>query len=319
LLVCEDDLKLIGLLTDGDIRRAFLRSVPFETACGAIASRDPVVASPDITQAEALRLMNMHDVNHLPLVDADRRIMGFLLRRDLVPDTDSNLAAVVMAGGFGTRLRPLTDQTPKPMLAVGDRPLLELTIEALRKAGIHRVSLTTHYLSEKITDHFGDGRNFGVELNYVNEDNPLGTAGGLKLMKNFDEPLLVINGDILTGVPLREMLTYHREHRADATVGVRKYEVEVPYGVVECEGTRVNKLKEKPSLSVFINAGMYLLEPSVRRYIPDGQRFDMTDLIQRLLERDRPVVSFPIVEYWLDVGRPADYQQAQEDVRNGKI
>ena len=205
------------------------------------------------------------------------------------------------------------------MLPVGDRPLLELIIQQLRRSGIHDVHLTTHYLPESIMNHFGDGENFGVSLNYCREDNPLGTAGGLKQMKRPSGPFLVINGDILTGVPFREMLTYHRRHHAVMTVGVRKYDVQVPFGVVECEDVQITSIQEKPSLNFFINAGTYLLEPSAWDYIPEGQRFDMTDLIRTLLGAGQSVTSFPITEYWIDVGRHEDYQKAQDDVLKGMI
>jgi NDP-sugar pyrophosphorylase family protein len=224
-----------------------------------------------------------------------------------------------MAGGFGKRLGPLTEKTPKPMLPVGDRPLLERTIQQLRRSGIRDVSLTTHYLRDNIEQHFGRGEAFGVNLSYLKEDHPLGTAGGLKLLKKVEGPLLVMNGDILTGVSFQEMLAYHRQYHAEMTVGVRTYEVSVPFGVVECEDIRVTRMHEKPLLRFFVNAGIYLIESSVFEWIPEGQRFDMTDLIQKLLETGRSVVSFPIVEYWLDVGRPEDYRQAQEDVKTGKI
>jgi len=224
-----------------------------------------------------------------------------------------------MAGGFGKRLLPLTEDVPKPMLPIGDKPILQRTIEQLRRAGIREVSLTTHYLPDSIVDHFGNGESFGVKLNYLKEDHPLGTAGGLKSMSKATGSFLVMNGDILTGVPFQEMLAYHHQNGAQITVGVRKYEVKVPFGVVECEDVRITQLKEKPTLSFFINAGIYILEPSACDFIPEGERFDMTDLIQSLLDAGLPVVSFPIIEYWLDVGRHDDYQQAQEDVRNGKI
>src|SRR5262249_4064052 len=153
----------------------------------------------------------------------------------------------------------------------------------------------------------GDGRAFDVEITYVEEDRPLGTAGGLKLMEGCKETLLVINGDVLTEVDFRSMLKYHREHGADVTIGVRQYETQVPYGVVDCDGPRVRRIQEKPVLNFLVNAGIYLLEPSVYRYIPSGHRFDMTDLIARLIEKGRHVVSFPIVEFWLDIGQRADY------------
>jgi dTDP-glucose pyrophosphorylase/CBS domain-containing protein len=319
LLLCTESRILRGLLTDGDIRRAILQGKPMNAPCDTIATRVPMVAPRFITSGEALDLMNQHDINHLPLVDAENRVVEFLLRKDLVPDVRLDLSAVIMAGGYGKRLLPLTENVPKPMLPVGDRPLLELIIEQLRRSGIRDVNLTTHYLPESIVDHFGDGRKFGVHLNYVKEDHPMGTAGGLRQMARPTGPILVINGDILTGVHFQQMLIYHRKHLAELTVGVRKYDMQVPFGVVECRGERITKLREKPSLSFFINAGTYLLEPSAWDYIPEGRRFDMTDLIQALLDDGRPVASFPIMEYWLDVGRHEDYQKAQEDVRKGNI
>lgn len=313
LLLNDDENHLVGILTDGDIRRAILRNESLDQPCGHIASRDPVTIAPDTQPAQALHLMNTVDVNHLPVLDTDHKIIGFLLRRDLVKDDSNGAAAVIMAGGFGTRLRPLTEHLPKPMLPVGDRPLLERTIAQLRESGIRRVNVTTHYLTDKIKSYFGDGKDFGVELSYVSEDRPLGTAGSLRLVRDHEEQLLVINGDILTGVRFTDLMAYHRELGADATVGVRKYEVQVPHGVVDCEGPRLLRMREKPCLSFMVNAGIYVLEPSVYRYLPLEESFDMPDLIQCLLEKGRHVVTFPITEYWLDIGRPGDYEQAQKD------
>lgn len=319
LVLCTKGRILCGLLTDGDIRRAILQGKSMDGPCGSIASRKPVVAPRSITTGEALHLMNQRDINHLPVLDAENRVVDFLLRKDLVVDVHSDLSAVIMAGGYGKRLLPLTESVPKPMLPVGDRPLLELTIQQLRRSGIRDVNVTTHYLSDSIVNHFGDGEGFGVKLNYLREDHPMGTAGGLKLMKKADGPFLVINGDILTEVPFQEMLAYHRKHGAVLTVGVRKYDMQVPFGVVKCEDVRITNLQEKPSLSFFINAGTYLLEPSACDYIPEGRPFDMTDLMQKLLEAGRPVIGFPIIEYWLDIGKQEDYQKAREDVRNGRF
>jgi len=254
-------------------------------------------------------------VHHLPLVTADGQVQGLLLRSDLTATLAPALWAVIMAGGIGSRLRPLTDSVPKPMLPVGDRPLLERTVERLRRAGIQEVRVTTHYLGDRITNHFGDGRAFGVHIEYLPEERPLGTAGALAKLRDIQSPLLVINGDILTGVDFQAMLAYHQEYRAAATVGVRQVELQVPYGVVECTGPQIRRLSEKPVEKLLVNAGIYLLEPSVLAFIPDNERFDMTDLIQRLLEEGRTVVSFPIVEYWIDIGQPADYERAQLDAR----
>jgi dTDP-glucose pyrophosphorylase/CBS domain-containing protein len=319
LLLCQSDRILRGVITDGDIRRAILLGKPMEAPCSTIASKEPVVASHSIPMAEALRLMNQHDINQLPVVDAENHVVELLLRKDLVTDVQLDLPAVVMAGGYGKRLLPLTESVPKPMLPVGDRPLLELIIQQLHRAGIRDVNLTTHYLPDSILNHFGTGKDFGVSLNYSKEDHPMGTAGGLKLMKRPESSFLVINGDILTGLPFQEMLMYHRKHGADLTVGVRKYDMQVPFGVVECDGVRITGIREKPSMSFFINAGTYLLEPSACDYIPDGRPFDMTDLIQKLLETGKTVVAFPIMEYWIDVGRHEDYQKAQEFALKGRL
>jgi dTDP-glucose pyrophosphorylase len=319
LVLCTPERILCGLLTDGDIRRAILHGKSMTAPCSTIASHAPIVAAPAISASDALELMNRHDIHHLPLVDDAGHLVEFLLRRDLVPEPRLNLSAVIMAGGYGKRLLPLTELVPKPMLPVGGRPLLELTIEQLRRCGIRDVNLTTHYLPESIVDHFGDGEEFGVNLNYLKEDHPMGTAGGLRQMTKPTGPFVVINGDILTGLSFQEMLGYHRKHQAVLTVGVRKYEMEVPFGVVECDDVRITQLQEKPRVSFFINAGTYLLEPAAWDYIPEGRPFDMTDLIQKLLDAGEPVISFPIMEYWLDVGRHEDYQKAQEDVLKVKV
>lgn len=322
LLLCEEDSRLAGVLTDGDVRRAILRHESFDRPCLSIASRRPVTAPAAPTVLEALRLMDHgtdFPVDHLPLVDEERRVVGLLLRRDLVTLDPDPVMAVIMAGGFGTRLRPLTDHTPKPMLPIGDRPLLARTLERLRDAGIHSVSITTHYLADSIVDYFGDGEALGLHLDYVSEDRPLGTAGALTQVARCEGPLLVMNGDILTGLDFREMLAFHRAQGAEATVAVRRYEVPVPYGVVECEDGEeglISRLREKPLLQLLINAGIYLLEPSVRAYIPADERFDMPQLLQRLLQDGRRIVSFPVLEYWVDIGQRPDYDHAQELVRH---
>ena len=325
-LVVDKDRHLLATLTDGDIRRAILAGYGLDEPVRILIDQkaqspqgQPVTAEIGTPRAELLKRMKEYAIRQLPLLDSEGRVADLVMLAELMPDQFLPLQAVIMAGGTGTRLRPLTEDLPKPMLPVGDRPLMEVIIEQLRQTGIGRVNITTHYLPDKITEYFGNGENFGVELNYVSEDRPLGTAGSLGLIDWPQETLLVINGDILTKVNFRAMLNYHQEHGADITVGVRKYDLQVPYGVVECEDQRVSRLREKPSLSFFVNAGIYMLEPRVNQYIPNGEHYDMTDLIDRLIQKGRPVVSFPIVEYWLDIGKPSDYARAQEDVKNGGI
>jgi len=322
LLLCEQNRKLIAVLTDGDIRRAILRREKFDNPCISIANKDPIIAPPGITPAEVIHIMDHSKdflVNHLPLVDENGRVVDLLLRRDLFDEEQMSLSAVIMAGGKGKRLRPVTEKIPKPMLPVGNRPLMELMLDKLRKSGISKVSVSTHFKPEKIKQHFGDGADFGVNLNYIDEDQPLGTAGAIGLMDRPDKTMLIINGDILTHVNFRAMLDFHKEHRAEITVAVREVDIAMPYGVLECDGATVNKLSEKPTLTLMANAGIYLIEPDVYHLIPKNKKFDMTDLINELLKRKRPVVSFPIMEYWLDIGRPDDYQRAQVDIKNGRI
>jgi dTDP-glucose pyrophosphorylase len=326
VLVADQEDRLLGTISDGDIRRATLEGVspdlPVQTLLEERKKRGghaPVTAPMGTSDADLLHLMNKEEVTQIPILDPGGRIMNMAFLSDMVREYELPLTAVVMAGGFGTRLRPLTDSTPKPMLPIGNRPILERTIEQLKKTGIHRINLTTHYKPEAISAHFGDGKDFGVDLNYVHEDQPLGTAGALGLLEDDGEPLLVVNGDILTQVDFRAMLAYHRKHDACLTVGVRQYELQVPYGVMECEGAKILGVSEKPKMQFLVNAGIYLLEPRARHYIPAGQKFDMTDLIQCLIREKRAVVSFPIVEYWLDIGRYPDYEKALSDLESGRL
>ena len=325
VLVVDAEGRLAGTVTDGDVRRAVLAQTDLNGAVETLLARKagsryarPITAPAGAARASYLKLLQDNSILHLPLLDPEGRVVGLVTLDEFVPKQTLALQAVIMAGGYGNRLRPFTDDVPKPMLPVGDRPLMEITLAQLREAGIQRVNITTHHKPEKITEHFGDGRNFGLEIRYVTEDRPLGTAGGLGLIEAPQETVLVINGDILTEVDFGSMLAFHREHGADLTVAVRQYELQVPYGVVECETVFVRSLTEKPQLRCLVNAGIYLLEPSVHRFIPSGEPFDMTELIQVLLEAGRPVASFPIREYWLDIGQHADYERAQERAKTWK-
>ncbi|WP_320171767.1 nucleotidyltransferase family protein [Maridesulfovibrio sp.] len=321
LTVCTPDYRLEGVVTDGDIRRAFLSGIPFESSCMEIACTDPLTAPAGCGPEEVLALMDhgkSFTVDQLPLVDSQGRVVDILLRHNMCFCNEStpSMKAVVMAGGFGTRLRPLTETLPKPMLPVGDRPLLERIIDQLKEAHIENIDVTTHYMPEKIIEHFGDGSKFGVSINYVSENKPLGTAGALSLIEEPDTPLLVINGDILTQVDFNAMLAFHREHDSVLTVGVRQYEFQIPYGVIECEGAHICRLKEKPVQKFLVNAGIYLLEPEVQKMVKPDEFTNMTDLIEALIAMGKTVTSFPVMEYWLDIGQLADYNKAQSDITN---
>ena len=301
LVLCRPDRLVAGLLTDGDLRRAVLRKVSLADPCGSIATPDPVVARAPIGSAEALQVMLQDDINHLPVVDEAGTLVDFVLRKNLVADVPGDLSAVIMAGGFGKRLLPLTEQVPKPMLPVGERPMLERTIDQLREAGIHDVNLTTHYLPESIVDHFGDGEAFGVRISYSTEDEPLGTAGGLRLI----ESERTVPGD-QRGHPDPGLLPADAplppEARRDADGGRPRPRGRGPIRRGGVRRRPRHGPTEKPALTFLVNAGIYLLEPRAWDYLPTGRRFDMTDLIQAPAGRGQVVVSFPIVEYWQDVG-----------------
>jgi dTDP-glucose pyrophosphorylase/CBS domain-containing protein len=322
VLVVDKSRRLLGVITDGDIRRAFLAEVPTTTTVEALL-RDKSVGSKPITAPvtashdELIAQLRETGVSHIPLVNDDGQVEKLVALDDLLQQDELALQAVVMAGGRGSRLHPLTEELPKPMLPVGDQPLMERIIRQLGDAGVRQVSVTTHYRADKITDYFGSGGQFGVNLSYVTEDRQLGTAGGLALMPPPESTLLVMNGDILTRMDFRAMVAFHRQHNAMITVAVRKYELQVPYGVVESEGVIVRRLVEKPIQSFFVNAGIYLLEPAAHRLIPKHQHFDMTDLIREAIALGLTVASFPIWEYWRDIGHHQDYVQAQEDVTRG--
>ena len=325
-LVTNEMGHLLGTITDGDIRRAILSGHSLDIPINKLLAwkteasyPKPVTSQFGTDPHTLLHLMKEKAVRQIPLLYENGVVADLVVLDDVLPMAGPSMQAVIVAGGLGTRLRPLTEDLPKPMLPVGGRPLMELIVEQLQQAGIRQVSITTHYKPEKIIEHFGDGSSFGVVMTYVNEDQPLGTGGALGLIPKPNEPLLVINGDILTKVDFKTMFTYHQEYNAEMTVAVRIYDIQVPYGVIEMKGHQVIAVQEKPQMRFFVNAGIYLLQPSVFNFIPHGQHFNMTDLIQKLVQEKKKVVSFPIHEYWLDIGQHADYMQAQDDVENGRM
>jgi len=326
-LVVDEDNRLIGTVTDGDVRRAILRDVSLEGNVDALLVRPagspypkPITALYGMPDDELLALMHIKAVHQIPLVDPEGRVVGLALMSDLTRRRDLGIPAVVMAGGFGIRLRPLTDNTPKPLLPVGDRPILERIVEGLCSHGICDVWLTTHYHAEQIRAHFGDGRKWGAQIHYVHEETPLGTAGALSLLpERFTTPFLLMNGDLLTRLNYRSLYQFHVDVDAAMTVCVKEHAVRVPYGVVEVKNGLVRNLSEKPISRFFINAGIYILTPRLLEYIPHNRQFNITELIQQLVAEGKKVACFPIREYWLDIGQMPNYEQAQEDVKNGRI
>lgn len=325
VLVTGDDLKLLNTVTDGDIRRAILggRKLDDKLSCILEVKKQAhkhAITAPKELPVELLRdLMIKNVVRQIPLLQPDGTLCGLATFDEVFSGGKAPVEAVIMAGGYGKRLLPLTTHTPKPMLKVGDRPLLQRTIESLRTAGIENVHITTHFAGDKIQEHFGDGADFGVNVRYVEEEKPLGTAGSLANLQHHTSPFLVINGDVLTGVDFRVVCQFHEEHEAELTVCVRQYDFNIPYGVVECDSGYVTAVKEKPTYSFFVNAGIYLVDPSALDLIPPDETFHMTDLIAALIAKNRKVASFPILEYWLDIGQPSDYDRAQKDIEEGRL
>ncbi len=320
-LLVDADQRFVATVTDGDVRRAILSGAQLDSLVSIAIEdengqrRKSTTAPVDTSREEQLRIMREREVRHLPLLDEHDIVRELATIDEIVEWDSSHVQAVIMAGGFGKRLRPLTDNLPKPMLRVGGRPLMERTIQSLEQAGIKRINITTHFMPEKITNYFGSGSRHGVELKYVSEEQPLGTAGALRLLEDSEDPLLVMNGDILTRVDFRALMSFHRKQQAALTVGARQYEVDLPYGVIEARDGIIHRLREKPKYGFLVNAGVYVVEPSVRRSIPFGRKYDMTDLIDQLLSDGQVVTCFPIVEYWLDIGRHEDFQKAEQDMR----
>ncbi|RLB68940.1 MAG: alcohol dehydrogenase, partial [Deltaproteobacteria bacterium] len=240
--------------------------------------------------------------------------IGVEMVDDYLRVTKKPNAVVLMAGGLGTRLRPLTANTPKPMLTVGSKPILETIIENFSRYGFHNFYLSVNYRAEKIREYFGDGQNQGASITYLSETKRLGTAGALNMLpEDLDSPIIVMNGDLLTNINFEHLLNYHLLTEADATMCVREYDFQVPYGVVRAKGAVIQSIIEKPTYQYYVNAGIYVLNPSVLKYIPAGENFDMPQLFDTLIEHKQKACSFPIHEYWMDIGQPNDFEKANDE------
>jgi len=281
----------------------------------SIIHRDPVIVPPRLSRDTVMQLMKANNIRQLPVVDENRRVVGLHLWNELLePSARPNLM-LIMAGGEGIRLRPHTESCPKPLLPVGGKPMLEHIIERAKGDGFHRFVLAVRYLGEMIQEHFGDGSRWEVEIEYLWEDDPLGTAGAIGLLApRPEEPFLVSNGDVLTDIRYGELLDFHCRHEATATMAVRMYEWEIPFGVVRTEGVEIVGFEEKPVSRSHINAGVYVLEPSAVDVLKAGERCDMPALFERLQESGRRTIVYPMHEPWLDVGRVDDYNSAQDSV-----
>ena len=314
ILVVDEGHKLLGTVVDGDVRRGILRKISLESPIADIMKRTPATVTSETNREAALALMEERGIHHIPVLDGDGRVIGLESLSELLRKPQRDNWVVLMAGGEGNRLKPLTDDTPKPLLKIGDRPLLEMIVISFVNQGFRKIFIAVNYKAEMFDDHFGDGSHLGVTIEYLREDKPLGTAGALSLLpERPNAPIVVMNGDVMTSVNFGQLLSFHEEHRATATMCVREYDFEVPYGVADLEGEVLTGVSEKPVHSFFVNAGIYLLSPEALDFIPKDERYDMTALYQDLITLDKPTIAFPLREYWLDVGRVADLEQAQRD------
>lgn len=317
VLVVDAGGQLLGTITDGDIRRGILKGIALQDDVGKIMNRQPTVARADQGREQILANMQTKLLHRIPVLDEAGRVVGIELLEDLIQPHEKENWVVLMAGGLGTRLRPLTQDCPKPMLKVGNQPLLQTILENFREYGFRKFFISVNYMADMVKDYFGDGSKFGVEIRYLEETERLGTAGALSLLPEKPQlPILVMNGDVLTKVNFRHLLDFHLEHQAMATMGVREYDFQVPYGVVRIDHHRITGIDEKPIHRFFVNAGIYVLEPGALEQIPPGF-YDMPTLFEKLIAAGQESAVFPVREYWLDIGQMADYERANgEFIRN---
>lgn len=312
VLVRDDAHRLAGILTDVDVRKALLRGTSLDAPVGAAMCKTPVVIRAGASASAVLDTMRARGVRQLPVLDADGRIAGVELLYDHERVTPRSAPVVIQAGGQGSRMRPLTDALPKPMLPVGGTPIIEILVQQLARQGFREIYPIVNYLPHVIEDHLGDGSRWGVRVTCLREPRPLGTAGGLALLRGrIAEPFLVVNGDLVTGIDFGELLAAHAESGAFATIGIREHALEVPYGVVRLDGLEVQFVEEKPTIKSYINAGIYAMRPEALDRIPDGP-IAMTTLINGFASEGLRTRCFLIHEPWIDVGDPAEYARANE-------
>lgn len=318
VLVVDDGYYLKGVVTDGDIRRGLLKNFPLSASVSDVINTAPTTANSNVSREKLVTIMERKNILSIPLVD-EGKLVGLETLHNVRSQVTYKNPVFLMAGGFGTRLSPLTNTCPKPMLKVGDKPILETVIRSFIKAGFVNFYISTHYMPEQIEQHFGNGADLGVNITYVHEKSPLGTGGALGLLpKDLPKglPLIMMNGDVLTKANFQRLLEFHNDNKADATMCVRDYDYQIPYGVIKGEGNRITSMVEKPIQRFFVNAGIYVVSPQVIRSVPANHHIDMPTLLEQHMIERANVLMFPIHEYWLDIGRIDDFNRAQADINS---
>ncbi|GAB4274859.1 MAG: nucleotidyltransferase family protein [Candidatus Rifleibacteriota bacterium] len=312
-LVVDDEQRLIGTVTDGDIRRGLINGSELQSRIELLMNKNPIVADTGTPDDELLFVMTNRSIKHLPIVDRERRVLRLATIKELIARKPRQNVAVIMAGGLGTRLGELTRNMPKPLLPVGSRPIISLIVEQLRKHGFAKIFISINYKAEMIVKHFERNPVSDVQIEFIHEEKFLGTAGSLGLMPLQPEaPFIVMNGDILSPVNFSNLIAYHQNTGKSMTVCTREFNFQIPYGVVNLRGDELLDIEEKPSHSIFINAGIYVIEPELLNKIPAGKKFDMPDLIKLAVNETPGVSCYPVSEFWLDIGNPHDYLKAKE-------
>lgn len=310
-LVATAEGALVGVLTDGDIRRAVLAAKSLELPVSEVMGRQPTTAKTSTSREDILALMRRKVIHHLPLIDDSGRLAGLATLSDLAGIAEQSNWVVLMVGGLGTRLSPLTNETPKALLEVGGKRILETIIESFAEQGFHTIYLAVNHKADMIRDYFGGGEKLGVRIEYLHERIRLGTAGALSLLPTPPTaPVIVMNGDLLTRVNFASLLAFHNSQGVEATMAVREYDVRVPYGVVRLQGARIASIEEKPVQRHFVNAGIYVLSPATIARVPKDTYEDMPTLFERVMEAGRPTAAYPLREFWIDVGRMEELERA---------
>lgn len=317
VLVVDAAQQLLGTITDGDIRRALIRQVGINASVQYCMNHSPTTMLGSESKQNILRIMQEKQFYQMPLVDENGALIGLETLQHLLKRRYYDNPVFLMAGGFGTRLRPLTDNTPKPLLKIGDKPILQTILEQFVEAGFYNFYISTHFQAEKIQAHFGNGEQWRININYVHEERPLGTAGALSLLPKdlSDLPIIMMNGDILTKVDLAQLLQYHQAHQGIATMCVREYDFQIPYGVIKSGENEhyIQDIEEKPIQKMFVNAGIYVLEAKLLQQVKANTKLDMPTLLQHQINEGNAVSMFPIHEYWLDIGQFPEFEQANKD------
>lgn len=316
-LVLSKNKTLKGIVTDADIRHGLLNNLTLDDSVNLIMKKTPITAREDTPLEQIINLASKNNIYEIPILNNKNQVIRVeSIAKIIISRTNLN-EVVIMAGGLGSRLAPLTDKTPKPMLKVGSKPILQIIIERLIKQNFFNFTICINYKKEIIKKYFGDGKKFGANIKYIEENSRLGTAGALSLIKEQQKlPIIVMNADVITDLDFKLMLDFHTKNKSIATMGVREFIQTIPYGVIESKNSKITKISEKPTNKFFINAGIYILDPICISFIPNNEFFDMPNLFTTLIKKRKKVMQFEIDEYWIDIGRHNEYEKANLEFKD---